>query len=195
MAVTLRTLAQEIDEKVQERLARNIWFFSADSATSRDHRFFTIDATNENDETLRVKTCYSSWEKQDAAWIKSQLRSSLQGVSHLAGLSQDTAAVCKAAFRQLHNEIGDQHPRCFYINCNEHVSQLLNQDLSRALPWLKDAGSGGCGSMNPFFGRFRKGFGTSDYADPFFGGTEKVLAFIFRIVCSHSQLSLAGPVD
>lgn len=113
MAVTLRALAQEIDEKVQERLKRNIWFFSADSATSRDHRFFTIDATNENDETLHVKTCFSSWEKQDAAWIKSQLRSSLEGVSHLAGLSQDTAAVCKAAFRQLHAEIGDQHPRCF----------------------------------------------------------------------------------
>ena len=138
MAQTLRALCSEIEEKVQERLSRNIWFFTADSATSRDHRFFSIDATNENDETLHVKTCYSAWEKQDAAWIKGQLKETLANVTHLAGLSQDTAAVCKAAFKQLQGELGPDQPRCFYIDCNEHVSQLLAQDLARALPWMKD---------------------------------------------------------
>lgn len=100
--------------------------------------FFSIDATNENDETLHVKTCYSAWEKQDAAWIKGQLKETLANVTHLAGLSQDTAAVCKAAFKQLQGELGPDQPRCFYIDCNEHVSQLLAQDLARALPWMKD---------------------------------------------------------
>lgn len=77
--------------------------------------------------------------RQDSLWLKDRLKEVTGKVTNLAGLAQDAAAVCKAAFRKLHSEMPlEQRRRCFEIVCGEHQSQLLNQDIAKALPWLKD---------------------------------------------------------
>ena len=139
MAGILCELDREINLEIEKLLSRNIWMLSADSATSKDHRLFTIDAVNEDNLCVHVKTVHSSWASQNAEWLKDNLKEVADKVAYLAGLAQDSAATCKKAFRMLHSELpACKRSSCFEIVCCEHQAQLLNQDIAKAIPWLKD---------------------------------------------------------
>ena len=64
------------------------------------------------------------------------------GADHLAGISQDTARVCTKAWKLLAQDLQATpgFHRVQYIQCGEHVGQLINQDMAKILPWLKDLG-------------------------------------------------------
>ena len=139
MAGILCELDREINLEIEKLLSRNIWMLSEDSATSKDHRLFTIDAVNEDNVCVHVKTVHSSWASQNAEWLKDNLKEVADKVPYLAGLAQDSAATCKTAFRMLHSELpAFKRSSCFEIVCCEHQAQLLNQDIAKAIPWLKD---------------------------------------------------------
>ena len=73
---------------------------------------------------------------------------SIEPITSLSGLAQDTASVNKAAWRDLQPVLEAKYGPVQYINCAEHVSQLILQDLAKAIPWLKDL----CATIRPRFG-------------------------------------------
>ena len=166
MMTIMRDLDRDIREQVDKLLSKNVWMLAADSATSKDHRLFSIDACNEENQCLHVQTFHSAWRRQDSMWLKDQLKDVAAKIPSLAGLAQDSAAVCKAAFKKLHADLPavKQH-RCFEIVCCEHQAQLLNQDLAAAIPWMKDSCDPDIGRVNlrklytSFFPNQKKGYG------------------------------------
>ena len=114
----LHELDNEIQQQIDKLLSRNTWLLSADSATSKDQRLFTIDATNEDNVCLHVKTVHSNWGRQSAKWLKDHLKVVVDKVQNLASIAQDSAAACKAAFRMLHTELPlPKRLGCFEVGC------------------------------------------------------------------------------
>ena len=62
------------------------------------------------------------------------------GADQLAGIAQDSARACTKAWNLLHQDIQAMpgFHRVAYITCGEHCAQLVNQDLAKIHPWLKD---------------------------------------------------------
>ena len=134
-------LDQDITAALDERLQRKEpWFLCSDSATSKGHGLVSFDISNAQDECFQLATISSGYAQQTSGWLKGHLRSQVARIPVLAGISQDTARNCRKAFRDLHAEMeGDAAWRTlFYIDCGEHVAQLVAQDISKTLPWVKD---------------------------------------------------------
>ena len=85
---------------------------------------------------------------EDKDWLKKALLDSIEPITSLSGLAQDTASVNKAAWRDLQPVLEAKYGPVQYINCAEHVSQLILQDLAKAISWLKDL----CATIRPRFG-------------------------------------------
>ena len=139
-------MSGQIDQALQEKLERDgPWFLTADGATSKGQSLITVDIMNCNDECYHLALVDGGHQKLDAAWMKEQLRRQVDRIPALAGLSQDTARTCKKAFRELHRDLLRGDPakwrRLSYVDCGEHVSQLLAKDLASSILWLQENGT------------------------------------------------------
>ena len=140
---TASELSQEITTALREKLQRDgPWFLSADGATSKGQSLLTIDVANASDECFHLALVDGGHSRLDATWLKEQLKDHIDSIPDLAGLSQDTARTCKKAFRELYADLirgnPDKWRKLSYIDCGEHVSQLLASDLAKNTRWLKD---------------------------------------------------------
>lgn len=133
---------KDITAALEERLSREFFFLTADSATSRGHGLVSFDVCNAQDEVFHLCTIDVAFAQQTAQFLKGHLRAQSARLPYLAGLSQDTARNCRKAFRDVRAELSlEDSPgweRVSYIDCGEHVCQLINQDICSALPWAKD---------------------------------------------------------
>lgn len=137
-------MANEIQDLLRVKMAQSgPWFLTADGATSKGRSLYTFDIVNANDEYYHLALLDGGAQRLDSAWLKEQLRSMAERVPNLCGVSQDTARTCKKAFRDLHQDLVRGDPgrwsRLAYVDCGEHVSQLLAGDLAGAIPWMKDS--------------------------------------------------------
>ena len=140
---TASELSQEITTALREKLRLDgPWFLTADGATSKGQSLLTIDCANASDECFHLALVDGGYSRLDATWLKEQLKDHIDSIPDLAGLSQDTARTCKNAFRELHADLTRGNPdkwrKLSYIDCGEHVSQLLASDLAKNTRWLKD---------------------------------------------------------
>ena len=144
---------QEITEALEKRLAQEAFFLTADSATSRGHGLVSFDVCNVQDEVFQLATVHAGYAQQTADFLKGHLRKQIDRIPFLCGLSQDTARNCRKAFREVTQELTHEGRlgwcKVSYIDCGEHVAQLINQDICSRLPWAKDTGSSGycCGNF------------------------------------------------
>lgn len=136
-------MSNEVDQKLAEKLLHDgPWFVTADGATSKGHSLVTIDCTNAQDDVIHLALIDGGYNRLDAVWLKQQLREQLERLPAVAGVSQDTARVCKKAWKELHRDLRAGNPARWrslaYIDCGEHVSQLVAADMAKEIPWLQD---------------------------------------------------------
>ena len=136
-------MSNEVDQKLAEKLQHDgPWFVTADGATSKGHSLVTIDCTNAQDDVIHLALIDGGYNRLDAVWLKQQLREQLERLPAVAGVSQDTARVCKKAWKELHRDLRAGNPARWrslaYIDCGEHVSQLVAADMAKEIPWLQD---------------------------------------------------------
>lgn len=134
-------MSNEVDQKLAEKLQHDgPWFVTADGATSKGHSLVTIDCTNAQDDVIHLALIDGGYNRLDAVWLKQQLREQLERLPAVADVSQDTARVCKKAWKELNRDLRAGNPARWrslaYIDCGEHVSQLVAADMAKEIPWL-----------------------------------------------------------
>lgn len=88
-----------------------------------------MDVVNASDECFQLALVDGGHSKLDAAWLKENLRAQTNLSPELAGVGQDTARTCQKAFRLQNSDLmaanREKYGRLSYVDCGEHVSQLL----------------------------------------------------------------------
>ena len=145
----IKEIDAELTGKVDQVLSSpnsGPWFLTSDGASSKMEALLTVDARDPKGQCFHLALLNASYHKQDAAQPKVHLKSQTDRLApgRLAAIAQDTAPVCRKAFKLLRDDLhAAGHRRMAYLNCGEHVAQLAHQDLVKLIPWCKaDAFSG-----------------------------------------------------